>query len=1772
MKVRRFGVFRLFGAALSLLVALCQAACNSCGSLPYGAYPLEKKIANLGTVRLTPTGLQVIAEQSKALLAKAMGGSLSFTLAADSIGNAMSTCTSPDTVVALPIDHIDILPGSPNILRINLYLTSDFSFTVPYSCSLMGGPGTECDVVANTNGIMLQISEELTLGLDNDTRQFAISFGTSSFDQNSLNLAVSSSETACTSNTSFATVTKSRIATSLNTAIQNAVTAAVENFSCLRAATDRPCPAKSPSGATITPDAKGICRNLQGVCLPASLGVEQALGVNALLPADPFPDDTDTDIWISYLAGGRTEIVNAQGENGAQVNANDLGAEIGLFGGSLLQPDTTPPSTVTQLPDPSYVLPRVPLGNTNPHSANESFDIAYALREELFDQLGYTLQNSGRLCREFTEGAANSPLGAAYIGTLTGDFKSLRFLLGKESAAVAVSMRPGTKPVDYSLLAPSTADFPSSDGIQSEIVQHFRDMNLDFMIFLHERWLRLFSVQVDIDMPYGLSVVSNGTSGESSIAITASFDTLRFSHYRVPFSILGESPEAQSDLDSGMTKAAESMIAEAMRSAAVLTIPQFTPSLLDIDADGTADLAIHIQNIVPEIPKTGGTPTEYKALVIYASIVNTATSKRKSRVAQTTTKARLAEVRLPSAAALAKGETPFVRLALSGSDADGGTQFLEYQYQVDDGPWSQWSGEANPLLQSPRWGVEGTHTIVVHARDRRHPDAYERQGQRLSVVSDHTAPTLKILRKAQQALLLAQDSVSAASELLYRWKLGAEAWSEWSSKTRIALTDEASSYPLALEAEVKDASGNVTHVAQPLTAWDTTPRRFAVRGFSAAAPRAQAAAAVEGCQQNPAGGDQALWLVLFGAFLLLWRGQSGAKMQRRRPLLPLLLLGLLLALGCNGSGKAHSIADALANALTDALGLDNGSTENGAPPKESPVANALQISQAVGSELRLGANFAFTLYSAYQADANDPVDHAIVYVKGASRYLKAFGGLVNGAFTISGTLGPDAQLQGHAFSLEFALVTKNGVVGPYKPLGVSVSEVVAQTTGKSITAVTAQGETAHDSGLPAGSTDAAAPQITTLTGPSELSAGGTFTLTLSTNYQGRRKAAGTGITGVLLTTPHNTAYKLIPATANNGLVTVTGSLASDLTLGDDLVFLLALQAGSKTGTYRAWTLKVVANAAQDGDSDDDTDTRDNDTDTDADLDSEADSETQDGDSDSEQTDGDHEISCDGCLQNELCCAYTQSCQPCPHWCEGKVCQAGYRAGACDPEEDPNPETCAAAALWSFCDASRFDAASCAWSGLGMASDASCNCVEKPRLTLGQYGRYNAVAATDSTIWFSAYNDSYGDLLLGKLALSGLSLGAEERLAAIEWTFLDGVPNAEVTNGPMGPRDGISAPGTDVGSHTSIALSSAGWPRIAYHDEDNGTLLFTYTDGVSLPDGALSWTRIVVDDGGSSGITGLYTDIWIDPQGRPVIAYMMKSDTADCTTQCTSALKLAWAKTATPMTAGDFFIHTLDSAIVGPDSVATGHLPYGTGLHPTIAALPDGRLWVFYYHHTSYGMVNDTTDNHNVGVLMRAELGGKVTDLSDPGAAVFASSEFLGSEGTLVVGDVGPFNSFDAKFISGTLYYVLAFYNATLNQLQYVYEAGDGVLRLHTADDGWRKDASNNSFQVRLGADASVQLNDLGTVRIAYQDQSRAKLLLLTESCLSGFCGSDQSISTLLGMSDALSSSGSAAEWGRSYGWYVKQKLITDGTSSVISSFSTNMSGPSPLMRLELSTP
>jgi hypothetical protein len=241
-------------------------------------------------------------------------------------------------------------------------------------------------------------------------------------------------------------------------------------------------------------------------------------------------------------------------------------------------------------------------------------------------------------------------------------------------------------------------------------------------------------------------------------------------------------------------------------------------------------------------------------------------------------------------------------------------------------------------------------------------------------------------------------------------------------------------------------------------------------------------------------------------------------------------------------------------------------------------------------------------------------------------------------------------------------------------------------------------------------------------------------------------------------------------------------------------------------------------------------------------------------------------------------------------------------------------------------------------------EIACDCVTLPPIVPSRVGRYARVAVTGTEVLVSAFDAEFGDLVVTRYATTG---------EFNKYNYVDGVPAVTPTNDPSGNRDGIRDPGVDVGTHTSIAVNSAGLARVAYHDVDGNALK------VALESAPGVWTSHFVDGAANPGVgqTGTFTDIAVGADGTIFVSYLAHDTTLAGVTGQATGLKLARSRTPTPSSAADWELFVVDARPFVADPALREEppeLPRGRGLHSAIAL--DGAAAVIGYYDGSDGDV------------------------------------------------------------------------------------------------------------------------------------------------------------------------------------------------------------------------
>jgi hypothetical protein len=487
---------------------------------------------------------------------------------------------------------------------------------------------------------------------------------------------------------------------------------------------------------------------------------------------------------------------------------------------------------------------------------------------------------------------------------------------------------------------------------------------------------------------------------------------------------------------------------------------------------------------------------------------------------------------------------------------------------------------------------------------------------------------------------------------------------------------------------------------------------------------------------------------------------------------------------------------------------------------------------------------------------------------------------------------------------------------------------------------------------------------------------------------------------------------------------------------------------------------------------------------------------------------------DGCAEAEFCCEVENACQAIPDPCAEQECDPGF-APEVVSESTGNPDTCEVSA-------------------------GECECAELDPLREGQIGRYVDAVVVDGAVVVVAYNDTYGDLMVGRLGDAD----------AWTWTFVDGLPtDAPVIGKIDGPRGGVGAPGDKVGRFSSVAVGANGTLHVAYHDDTNGAL--KYARGTPAGDG-WTWDIHVVDP---EGAAGYWSDLTLSAEGVPAVAYMAPTVPApELAPEATGVLRWAAAATAEPSEGGDWSITDLDGKTfeywcgggcrsgqkcrrdtntcertlgaarcddacvaeqacfedgcvdVAPPPAAVG-LPEGVGLFARTARFADGRVAIVYYDRSGSDLryLEQTVDGW-----------------SDP--VILAGRDSEGND----IGDAGQF----CDIAIGTEDDVhITFVDAVRDDLRYIQLGAD---LNEIVDDGVRITANGGSTGL-VGDDSALVLTPDGP-RVAYMDSTGHDLILALRSD-NGW--------------EALTMAGNTDPYVGSFGFYTRH-LWMDGTSVIVS--------------------
>ena len=907
------------GLAL-LMIPLGLSFCSSegeegglgLGEIPANGFPRAERIENLVQLRLTNYAFGFISENLDPLMTMLLGPEgLSFPLQAGVVDTVGIKIPRETTNITLELANVSIVPEqSMNAIGIHVELKSPnhSGLYIELPSSMLWGL-EKCSFFATTDQ-PFPVEAYIRLTIEPDGAM-SINFTEDDIQYDLDPLKLSGDGFTCTLTGGTANLAISllqgAIEPLLTTQIYNAVNDALNGFLCY---TCEDSPDECPVGSVCQ---DGMCMETGGRCHKKALGIEGSLDLGGLLGG--FTGDaTPRELYLAAMLGGYADVIGRPSPQYA-------GLELGMVGGTkAANPDAScaPVESYPRTPPARYQY-----SDVNPHNNNSIYHAVIGITENLLDQAGVSLHNTGALCISLDPSTLDPSIGQYLaLSNFALALPSIGEYTHGQNVASSISIQP-TEPIDFKI-GPGIIDHEErviedeEGNPQTVMVPVLRQPLLTVKIpglrihisgLVDERVIRLLTIQTDITVAVGLEIADDF----SSIEVVFGEDPIVLDNMSIPFSILESSEEETVERLEGLIGGALGMF-----DLSTMLEPIELPPL-DLNGDDVADILLMVQNVTSDAPKDNPptADTAWGMLSIYAELG--IPSQSPTPRPRCDTSARVLSRYMPALETFRdislthQERYPYVALALS-SQVPGGVNpgDVQYSYQIDGGPWSPAFSYDRLLVQDNRLLLQGVHTIAVRSRIKGVAYSTDLEPALITFVTDFTKPELTVKVDGERLLIAAQDNLTASDAIDLTYRVGEGLWTAIeggslamdrlpsAASVEVRATDEAGQSAMTAFTKVgsgiamKRAPKTLTRAAQttPAIAESTTMDQLRVQN-QAAAPLAD-----EGC----ASGSFA-WVLGFAAagYLVLRRRARGAMAG---------LLGLALvsfmAIGCGGGSATNN--------------------------------------------------------------------------------------------------------------------------------------------------------------------------------------------------------------------------------------------------------------------------------------------------------------------------------------------------------------------------------------------------------------------------------------------------------------------------------------------------------------------------------------------------------------------------------------------------------------------------------------------------------------------------------------------------------------------------------------------------------------------------------------------------------------------------------------------------------------------------------------------------
>jgi MYXO-CTERM domain-containing protein len=846
-------------AALFLIANGCGAG-NGCGctfeALPPGGLPDDQTLEGGAQMRVTPSGVAKIEQVVDDVINDALGDGMCIGEGSQGIGiGDIEWCMNDDgscnngCELNFNVDYVDLIP-EPGALRIRTQF--DVQVDVPVAFDpIIGGTIGPCTLNVTANNTV--VDARVVLGINGGDGELTVTLA------NIPNLSIDPSISGC----SFVGGVLNFIADLIADAIE---------VDFIR---DLLTPLLDGLLQSLLPDPMG----LEGVMDVAALFGGVAPGTRAALELRVTPGG------YAYVEGGGLSLGVITGMNADEDPATRSTAL-----------DSEPALCVPPLPAPDFAAAPASLGKSSRGTFNllpagafrgqnepPGSDVIIGLSETFLDLTGHHAVTSGAMCLGLgTELVPQLNLGA--IGIIVPSLAELGGPTGDEP--LLLTTRP-QRAVDFTI-GDGTTESPS-------LTVHIHDFEIDFYAFLFERYVRAFSVALDLNVGVNLEFTTDAEGNPALMPILVGLESENIGITVLNEEFLREDRETLESVLPAILDLALPLIAEGLPP---ITLPEFVGFQLD---DLTLGKVTTSEDDFLAITGTLG-PSQTLAILAqrFPSVARTVgTMSRPVARRAPSGQARLVRVTTPAPeqirAALRGdgGAMPEVVIDVPARDSLG--RDLEWTWNLDGGMWRTFQPGGQLVLRDGAFAIQGRYQIELRSRVIGDYRTMSPETDVVPIVIDSVPPAILVDQVVVDKAAIAVPAIdfvtpAASVEIAFGRIDSDEPATEWMPAARASMataTELAAPYGM-MTVYARDEVGNVSSTTLDLNGI----LQFHGTGSG-------------GCECS-AGGDSGsgAWLLVVAVLFAFRRRRSeGAA---RVAVVVLALTGLAAQAGCSCGDPANS--------------------------------------------------------------------------------------------------------------------------------------------------------------------------------------------------------------------------------------------------------------------------------------------------------------------------------------------------------------------------------------------------------------------------------------------------------------------------------------------------------------------------------------------------------------------------------------------------------------------------------------------------------------------------------------------------------------------------------------------------------------------------------------------------------------------------------------------------------------------------------------------------